>query len=583
MRQATGFLIAAAISLFATQGVYAQMSVTLEPSIPGTGTVGAPVIWTARVTDSAGGPHWFRFATQGFGEPRRVVRDFGPDASFEWIPNEREGFYGIEVTVRNRSTGQEAAAVAPYSVRSRVAGGIPVVNETRHPLVMLYSAPPCAPAAMMTVYFQGPDGALQNAPPKRCDGLFSMNFYIAGLRPQTSYYVKHIIEQGGAFVEGPVMDFVSGEAPAGLPGHWRALGTPRSHAQPVMLAGSLMTNFVATDLEGNLIWYYPEPMTFLTHPERGGYFFGLNEDHSGDESRQILRLFDVAGTTVFETNAARVNEQLEAMGKRRINAFHHEARFLSNGNIVTLAGVERIMSGVQGPDPVNILGDMIIVLNRDLEVVWTWDAFDHMDVTRRATLGDGCNVDACPPLFLAPRANDWTHGNAVTETPEGDLLFSARSQDWILKIDYKRGAGSGGILWRLGKDGDFTIRSPDPNPWFSHQHDAEIEADGTMSLFDNANVLRAEDPNAHSRGQVFRLDEENRVAELIMNADLGVYAFALGSAQRLDDGNYFFDAGFRDNGTGISVEVNPEGHPVYGIESSAPEYRTFRMKNLYNP
>jgi hypothetical protein len=402
------------------------------------------------------------------------------------------------------------------------------------------------------------------------------------LRPQTSYYIKHIVADGGDFIEGPVMDFVSGEAAEGLPHHWVALGAPRSQNQPVMLAGSLFTNFVATDLDGNLIWYYPKQMTFLTHPEQGGYFFGINEDHTGDESRQIVRLFDVAGITVLETNAARVNEQLEALGKRRINAFHHEARFLSNGNILVLAGVEQIMNDVQGRGPVNILGEMIIVMNRDLDVVWTWDAFDHLDVRRVATQSEVCNPDACPPLFLHPEANDWLHGNAVTETPDGDLLFSVRHQDWVVKIDYRHGTGSGDVLWRLGKDGDFTIDSDDASPWFSHQHDAEIEADGTMSLFDNSNVRRAEDPNAHSRGQVFRLDESNRVAELILNADLGVYAFALGSAQKLEDGNYFFDAGFRSDGTGISVEVNPEGLPTFGIEGTAPEYRTFRMKNMYN-
>jgi hypothetical protein len=250
---------------------------------------------------------------------------------------------------------------------------------------------------------------------------------------------------------------------------------------------------------------------------------------------------------------------------------------------VTLAGVEQVMTDVQGPGPVNILGDMIVVLNRDLEVVWTWDTFDHLDVRRLATQSETCNPDACPPLFLHPEANDWVHGNAVTETPEGDLLLSLRHQDWVIKVDFRHGSGSGSILWRLGEDGDFTIDSTDPHPWFSHQHDAEMEPDGTMSLFDNNNLGRAQDPNAHSRGQVFRLDEQNRVAELVLNADLGVYAFALGSAQKLEDGNYFFDAGFRENGTGISIEVTPEGHPTFAIEGTAPEYRTFRMKDLYNP
>lgn len=324
-------------------------------------------------------------------------------------------------------------------------------------------------------------------------------------------------------------------------------------------------------------------MLYFTHPARGGYFFGLDEDEGGDPYRQILREFDLAGVTVRETNAARVNEQLVAMGKRKINAFHHEARRLSNGNIVVLAGVEEILTNVQGPGPVNVLGDMIIVLTPSLDVVWTWDGFDHLDTRRTATQRDMCTPDSCPPLLLAPEANDWLHGNAVTETPEGNLLYSARSQDWVIKIDYRGGEGPGDVLWRLGKDGDFAIVSTDPSPWFSHQHDPEIEVDGTLTIFDNGNVRQMANSNAHSRGQVYRLDEANRRAELVVNADLGVYAFALGSAQLLEDGNYFFDAGFRDDGTGISIESDPAGQVQYAIESNVPEYRTFRMKNMYNP
>jgi hypothetical protein len=539
------------------------------------------VTWTAAAVDTEPGTLWYRFVTRGFDQPRRIVKDFGPEASFDWAPHEREGLYLIEVTVRNRATGETAAAVVPFQATSNVTAGEPVVKETAHPLVMLYSAPPCPAGASMTVYYLLPENPLQNAPPKRCDGVFSMNFYLAGLRPESSYFVKHIIEDRGVFTEGPVLSFVSGEAPADLPVHSRFTGSP-VRAEGVYLSGSLVANFIATDLDGRLIWYYPKPMTFLTHPEAGGYFFGINLDVAGDESRQIVRMFDLTGTTVLETNAERVNEQLEAMGRRRINGFHHEARLLSDGNILVLAGVEQILTDVQGPGPINVLGDMILVLNRDLEVIWTWDTFDHLDVRRLATQNDTCMPVACPPLYLAPTANDWTHGNAVTETPEGNLLFSMRSQDWVIKIDYRRGTGSGSVLWRLGEGGDFTIVSDDPKPWFSHQHDAEYEDDGMITLFDNSNVRRAEDATAHSRGQVFQLDESRRVARLVMNADLGGYAFALGSAEKLSDGNYFFDVGFRENATGISVETDPQGQVVYAIEGTAPKYRTFRLKDLYN-
>jgi hypothetical protein len=576
-------IAALTIGVWLAPALHGELMASLDASVPSPRPVGTLVKWTATVTGSSSSSYWYRFSAHEFDQQSRIVKDFGPDNTFEWVPSEREGFYTIEAVVINKNTGETATAVADYQVTSNVTSEQPVITATPHPLVVLYSAPACTMDAVMTVYFLGPDNRLHNAPPKQCDGTFSMNFYIAGLRPETEYFIKHVIRDGGSMLEGPVMTFTAGSVPPGLPAHSAAGSQAASLNRPVFLAGSLVTNFVATDLEGNLIWYYPHQMTFLTYPDRGGYFFAINEDETGDQSKQIVRLFDLAGVTVLETNAARVNEQLTALGRRPINAFHHDARRLSNGNIVVLAGVEQIVADAQGPGLTNILGDMIIVLNQDLEVVWTWDTFDHMDVKRMATQGEKCSPQACPPLFLLPDANDWVHGNAVAETPDGNLLYSARSQDWVMKIDYQNGSGSGAVLWRLGKDGDFRIDSSDPNPWFSHQHDPEFEADGTLSIFDNGNIRRASDPNANSRGQVYRLGEVTRVAELLMNADLGHYAFALGSAQGLENGNYIFDAGFRMDGTGISVEVDPCGNPVYSIQSTAPEYRTFRMKDMYTP
>lgn len=561
-----------------------RLSVSLDTAIPSPAPLGATVQWTATLSNPSPGTHWYRFIIRSFNEPHRVVKDYGPDNTFDWVPAEREGFYAIEVAARNRNTGEEAEAVVPYQVTSNVRGSQPVIKPTSHPLVFLYSAPVCPVGASMTVYFLDPAAnILQNTPPKRCDGVFSMNFYIAGVQSQTFYYLKHIVFDHGSYVEGPLMDFTSGAPPADLPQHVVVQRSAIPTAQRVLLAGSLFTKFVATDLNGNLIWYYPQTLLFLTRPVRGGYFLGIHEDHSGDQSKQIVRMFDLTGTTVFETNAARVNEQLIALGKRPISAFHHEARILSDGRILVLASNEQILDDVQGPGPVNIVGDMIIVLNRDLEVVWTWDGFDHLDVRRAATQDDKCDPQSCPPLFLASTGNDWLHGNSLAETPDGDLLFSIRSQDWVIKIDYRKGAGSGQVLWRLGKDGDFTIQSSDPSPWFSHQHDPEFEADGTLTVFDNGNLRRGSDAGANSRGQVYRLDEKNRVAELVLNADLGQYAFALGSAEKLENGNYFFDAGFRVGARGIAIEVDPSGTPVFAIESSVPVYRTFRMKDMYTP
>jgi hypothetical protein len=223
-------------------------------------------------------------------------------------------------------------------------------------------------------------------------------------------------------------------------------------------------------------------------------------------------------------------------------------------------------------------------MDRDLKVVWAWDAFDHLDVTRKATLGDMCSAGNCPPLYLAPDANDWLHGNSVQQTPDGNLLYSARSQDLAIKIEYNNGEGSGRVLWRLGKDGDFQFNSTDPYPWFSHQHDVQcLEDNSTIILFDNGNVRRAEDSSANSRGQVIRIDEQNRVADLIFSVDLGLYSFALGSAQRLPNGDYHFNVGFLQDGTSVSMEVDPSGNTAYALQADAPAYRSFRMRDIYIP
>ena len=287
-----------------------------------------------------------------------------------------------------------------------------------------------------------------------------------------------------------------------------------------------------------------------------------------------------------ETNAARLSEQLTAMGMHPIITIHHEVRGLPNGGILALSATERILTDVQGPGPVDVVGDIILVLDRNLQVQWAWDTFDHLDPHRLATLNETCAATSggCPPIQLAALANDWTHGNSVQLTPDGNILYSARHQDWVIKIDYRNGAGTGDILWRLGKGGDFQFLSSDPYPWFSHQHDANMDASGILKVFDNGNLRNAADPTANSRGQVFQLDEVNHTATPLVNANLGDFSIALGSAQALPDGNYHFHLGYipTNNSTRI-VEVDHTGNIVYDMSIVELQYRSFRMQDLYSP
>src|SRR5262249_4928927 len=182
-------------------------------------------------------------------------------------------------------------------------------------------------------------------------------------------------------------------------------------------------------------------------------------------------------------------------------------------------------------------------------------------------------------------AVSWLHDNAVSLSPaDGNLILSVRHQDWVIKIDYENGAGDGHIIWKLGQDGDFSVNSTDPSPWFSHQHNAHYIDDSTLILFDNGNTRHASDPNIHSRGQVWRLDEQTMTATLLLNADLGNYSPALGAAQRLSNGNFSFTSGFQGqppNLFGQTIEVLPDGTKSYVLEVNLIEYRSYRIRTLY--
>jgi hypothetical protein len=566
------------------------MSVNIQPSDQGPAPVGTVVTWDASVEGGAEGTIWYRYRVRKPGDSVFLtVRDFSPKTGFRWIPNLVEGLYEVEVTARNLDSGEDSSTVSGYEVASRITADGPVVTPTSNELVFLYSAPACPTGSRMKVSFVDPEGYSQSTPEVECAGGTSVNVYLAGLRAETEYKVQHSVGAAdGTSVNGPVLTLQTGPL-SFSPAVTRAVEKPSQPGdQGVLIQNRLFQFSIATDQEGRVIWYVPETLQFLTSFEAGGYFFTVIEDDSGDDSGQLLRQLDLAGNTILETNAAAVNEQLKSLGHTKITSFHHEARRLPNGNILVLAANERLLTDVQGSGEVDVLGDMILVLNKNLKVIWAWDAFDHLDVTRKAVLDEKCTPGGggCPIFRLAGTANDWLHGNSLSIAPDGNIIYSARHQDWIIKIHYADGTGSGEVLWRLGKDGDFRIVSGDPNPWFSHQHDANFEHDGLrtrMAIFDNGNTRQAEDPSIHSRGQVLDIDENTLTAALVLNADLGNYSLALGSAQKLDNGNYFFNSGWTLDAFSDALEFDANGSLVSFYQVETQQYRSFRMRDLYTP
>jgi arylsulfate sulfotransferase len=595
------------LALVAVLGVplSAQISVSLSASIASPAPLGAVVTWTATATDTNPGTLWYRFRARPSGGAFRTVVDYGPNASLNWATIAHEGTYEIEVSVENSATGETAATSQLFDYKPLAPDDVPVITPTANPLVFIYSAPPCAAGSEIRVRFEAAGGHhIHNTPYQACDPALTSNFYVAGMRADSQYNAWYSIKTGRGATDGAVLPIQTSNIGLGTP-QCSVFDRPGSpEVDGVLLQSLFGTSAIATDLNCNIIWYSPSDITFLTRPQAGGTFLAIGEDGTKDPSQQFFREFDLAGITLAETNAARVNQELAAMGVHPINAFHHEARKLPDGSYLVLADSERILTNVQGPGPVDVIGDTILIFDSNLQVTWAWDAFDHLDPARAAILGETCvpaSGLACAPYYLSTTANDWLHGNSLELTPDGNILYSTRHQDWLVKIDYENGRGTGDILWRLGAGGDFQIESTDPYPWFSHQHDANIvrtassrsrtasAGETLLTVFDDGNTRAVTEPNADSRGQVLRLDETNHTATLLLNADLGTYSPAVGSAQILPNGDYHFDSGFIADPSNSadqysqSVEVNGLGGIVYGIQFGVAEYRTFRMVDMYTP
>ncbi len=629
--------------------------VSMTPSSGSPQNVGTPITWSVTATDTNPGPLTFRFEVAAPNHPPAMVKDYNVGAlsggvwvaqPFVWVPTGIEGVYKIEVFAKDYASGATAQRTFNFTVNPLATGTSAVATATAHPLVALFSAPACPAGSKMRVTFSraGHPTPASYTNYTSCDGTHTMTFEVAGMYPSTAYSLASQTLTGGKVTTGSPVPFTTGPLPTNITfptlNDSVAPGANTDTKDSMILHNMLQFGVkpiyptVATDLLGKINWYYaPNPMQsiFYTRPLPNGGGLALESGTSWDPAStelQFLRQVDLAGNIVRETNTGVLQQQLVAMGSANggpcsviprpapvglacLGAFHHDAiQTLPNGETAALLSVEKIFpAGTQGDTsgfPVDIVGDMIVVLDKNFQLIWYFDTFEHdggapqLDINRGPTLGETCqsNTLGCPPLYLlgpniAPYARDWLHANSIYYWPQNqDLVWSSRNQDWIMRIDFKNGTGTGNILWRMGAGGDFTFNNinNDPYPWFSHQHDAGIEnaGAGPMTVFDNGNVRIVQAGSGNSRGMALTVDETNMQVTPVLSQDLGVFALGDGSAQLLTGGNYFFLAGIVIVGINIdsnAIQIFPTTGTTGGtqvLNMVSPEtYRAWQIPNLY--
>ena len=378
---------------------------------------------------------------------------------------------------------------------------------------------------------------------------------LLGLAPEKNYTIRAIARsERGAESSSESLPFATGALSPDMP-RFEVLHKGEPQDSPLLIGlTQLDTGRPAyagiLDNEGRFIWYrqFAGPVVDFQRQPNGNFTVFSNEAGQDPHFYEL----DLYGNILNEYAA-----------RPQYVTGPHEIRLLAGGHVLFGRRQETVdLSGVGGRSDALVTTSVVEVIRADESALY-WDPLRYFRVEDAAA-----DID-----ITAAEVNPW-HGNAIEIDTDGHLLVSFRNCDEITKIN----AQNGEIIWRLGGKNNQFLFVDDPLTGFSHQHGVRRLPNGNIILFDNGNLHVP----PQSRAAEYELDEANRVARLVWDYrdPRGVYGFALGFAQRLDNGNTLINYGTARK----MVEVSPEGRIEWEADlqdSTRFVYRALRIGSIY--
>jgi arylsulfate sulfotransferase len=487
---------------------------------------------------------------------------------------------------------QKTTATAKVNV---VAPG--QVTSTANVQVASYTVAPAGPGSVSVQFGTDTTYGLTTWTQPVPTGGGAVSLFVAGMKMNTLYHMRGVVQfADGSQYNDVDRTFTTQAVPAAqlpvittttTPGM-----TPQSGVELLDLvdAATAINPVAVTDLNGNVLWTYnpqlvglgPNPIKMLPN----GHFLINFSGAAVDGSGSVLQEVDLTGKLIWQMTAVQLNAALTTATCAGCNitvvGTHHDFVMLPNGHLVVLASTEQDVSGT------TVSGDVIIDLDQNHNPVWLWNEFDHLDPTRQP--------------YMYP---DWTHTNAILySADDGNLIISIRHQNWLVKVDYANGAGTGNIIWHLGYQGDFTlVGGTDPTDWFYAQHGPSFTTTNTsgqfgLAVFDNGDdrffpsgqVLcpgpgSTPPANCYSTVQIFNLDETAKTATFSFKMSAPFYSFFGGNNGVLQNGDLEFCESAEPTGlAGDVYEVIPTGsaQTVWHMKVTGQYiYRGQRVPSLY--
>lgn len=186
---------------------------------------------------------------------------------------------------------------------------------------------------------------------------------------------------------------------------------------------------------------------------------------------------------------------------------HHDLALLPNGHILALAwkAYDASMWIAKGRDPdltaSVVWGTYIVELDpmadAGEEVVWEWEAFDHLVQDFNPALPNYVSISTAPRQLdvnyhAGETDKDWLHTNSIAYNAELDqILISSRDFNELWVIDHDVPAdlvstAAGHLLYRWGNPEAYG-RGNEGDRVFHSQHDARWIDNGQMMVFSNGN------------------------------------------------------------------------------------------------
>jgi arylsulfate sulfotransferase len=414
---------------------------------------------------------------------------------------------------------------------------------------------------------------------------------VLGLKSEKTYNVTAVLEDmGGRIAETSALAFETPPLPDTFPtpvinvrdpsrmepgvtlfnvnGRWEADGNATLENLPA----------VVVDDQGEFIWYYI-PDGHRVHDIRrlrnGNMAYTVLPGHNQlieiDMLGNIQRTFHMTGMT---------DELIEGSISVQTDSLHHDYAELPNGNLLLLSSESRVIqnwyTSETNPDatraPANVIGDVIVEVTQNGEIVNEWSLFDILDPYR---IGYNSTSENFWRNHYGDTAEskDWAHGNAIIyEENDHSFVMSVPYQDAVIKVSMDTGE----LVWILGNHDNWKepwsnkLLSPVGVVEWSYKHHAITHTEnGTYLLFDNGAARSSpyDDKmtlaDSYSRAVKYSVNEETMEVS---------QPWAYGPNQEQFYGRYLGDVDWHDQSDTVLInvggaETNSEGVNVPPAEA----------------